>query len=384
MNIGPIVAAVVAALLLLVAVAFVAVVIFFMTLTNSGSSCGGPATLTADGSPTILGPATLSAAQIAGWWQAHGHGQATPVGVDIATLAGWYIDHGTAEGVRGDYAFAQAIEETTQGGVGFNSPAAHRNNFAGIGITGSGVNGYDFASPEAGVVAQLQLLKEVVGGNSVPFAEPRVAPTWGGRSASTWAGLAGNWAQATDYWDPAIKSVYASMSAGQAPPSGPTTTAPSGPTATLVSSTTCGGAAGGVGLPIGGNLGPLWAFLNAQLGKPYQWGGTGPDSWDCSGLMMVGWAQVGITLPRVAVDQYRYTQAVAVPLSALQQGDLVFWGPSLDGIDHVAIYVGNGQILDAPHSGTVVQVQAIWTDGLIAATRPAAAVAAAATMVAAK
>ena len=201
MKIGAIVAAIVVALLVLAAVPFVAVVIFFMTLTNSGSSCGGPATLTADGSPTILGPATLTAAQIAGWWQAHGHGQSTPVGVDIATLAGWYIDHGTAEGVRGDYAFAQAIEETTQGGVGFNSPAAHRNNFAGIGITGSGVNGYDFATPEAGVVAQLQLLKEVVDGNSVPFAEPRVAPTWGGRSASTWAGLAGNWATAPNYWD---------------------------------------------------------------------------------------------------------------------------------------------------------------------------------------
>jgi cell wall-associated NlpC family hydrolase len=364
MKAGAIIAVVVLALLVAVAVPFAAVAIFLMTLTSSGPSCGGPATPTADGSPTILGPSALSAAQIVSWWQAQGQGLATPVGVDIATLAGWYIDHGTAEGVRGDYAFAQAVEETTQGAIAFNSPAAHRFNFAGIGITGSGVNGYDFPTPETGVVAQLQLLKEVVAGNSVPFAEPRVAPTWGGRPATTWAGLAGNWAAATNYWDPAIKSVYASMSAGQSQPAGPG--------ATLVSATSNCGASEGIGLPIGGNLAPLWAFLGAQLGKPYQWGGTGPDSWDCSGLMMVGWAQVGLQLPRVAAAQYQYTQVAAVALAAMQPGDLVFWGPSLAGIDHVAIYVGNGQVLDAPHTGTTVQIQPLWTDGLVAVTRPAA------------
>jgi cell wall-associated NlpC family hydrolase len=367
MKKGGIAAAVIVALFVAAAVPFMAVAVFFMTFTSSGGGCGGPATPTADGSPTILGPATLSAAQIVAWWQAQGHGLTTPVGVDIATLAGWYIDHGTADGVRGDYAFAQAIEETTQGGVGFNSPAAHRNNFAGIGITSDGVNGYDFPNPETGVVAQLQLLKEVVDGNDVPFAEPRVAPTWGGRPASTWAGLAGNWAADPNYWD-AIKSIYASMSSGQAQQATP---------ATLVSATSDCVAGEGIGLPIGGNLGPLWSFLAAQLGKPYQWGATGPDSWDCSGLMMVAWAQVGIQLPRVAAAQYQYTQAVAVPLSAIQPGDLVFWGPSLPGIEHVAIYIGNGQVLDAPHTGTVVQIEPIWTDGLVAVTRPAAALPAA-------
>src|SRR6202011_901255 len=129
----------------------------------------------------------------------------------------------------------------------------------------------------------------------------------------------------------------------------------------------------GMSLPIGANLTPLWAFLPAQLGKPYQWGGTGPDSWDCSGLMMVAWAQVGVTLPRTAAQQYQYTQAAAVPLAAIQPGDLVFWGgSSATSIDHVAIYVGNGQVLDAPHSATTVQIQPIWTDGIFGATRPAA------------
>jgi cell wall-associated NlpC family hydrolase len=127
------------------------------------------------------------------------------------------------------------------------------------------------------------------------------------------------------------------------------------------------------GLPTGGYLAPLWAFLAAQLGKPYLWGGTGPDSWDCSGLMMVAWAQVGLRLPRTAAQQYHDTQAAAVPLTAIQPGDLVFWGAgTADSIEHVAIYIGNGQVLDAPHTGTVVQIQPIWTDGLYGVTRPAA------------
>jgi cell wall-associated NlpC family hydrolase len=363
MKIGAIIAAVLAALVVAAAVPFIAFLVFVSTMGGGGGGCGGPATLTADGSPTILGPSTLTAAGIAGWWQSSGHGTTTPIGVDAATLAGWYVDHGTAEGVRGDLAFAQAVEETGY----FASPAAQRNNFAGIGITGSGVNGYDFATPEAGVVAQLQLLKEVVSGNGVGFAEPRVAPTWGGRPASTWAGLAGNWAAATNYWDPAIKTIYASMTAAGGAPQ-------PGTPATLIAAPGSCSSGEGVGLPVGGNLARLWTFLAAQLGKPYQWGATGPDSWDCSGLMMVAWEQVGLRLPRTAADQYAYTQAAAVPLTALQPGDLVFWGPSAPAIEHVAIYVGNGQILDAPDTGSTVQVQQIWTDGLFGATRPASGV----------
>jgi cell wall-associated NlpC family hydrolase len=354
-----------AGLLGVVAVPVALVAVLVGTLTSNGGGTCGPAAPTADGSPTILGPATLTAGRIVGWWQASGHGPSTPVGPDIATLAGWYIDHGTAEGVRGDYAFAQAAEETTWAGVPFNSPAAHRYNFAGIGITGPGVNGYDYPNPETGVIAQLQLLKEVAAGNNAAFAEPRVAPTWAGRPAATWAGLAGNWAAATNYWDN-IRTIYAAMAAGQSPPGAAAVT--------LVSATASCGAGQGVALPSGGPLGALWAFLAAQLGKPYQWGGTGPDTWDCSGLTMVAWAQVGVTLPRTAAQQYSYTQAASVPLAAIQPGDLVFWAASGGGIDHVAIYIGNGQVLDAPHTGATVQIQPLWTDGLFGVTRPAAGV----------
>ena len=238
------------------------------------------------------------------------------------------------------------------------------------------MNGSDFPDAETGVIAQLQLLKEVAAGNNVGFAEARVAPTWGGRPAATWAGLAGNWAAATNYWEPAIKTIYTTMSAGQPQPA---TAA-----ATLVSAGYDCANSHGVGLPIGGNLASLWAFLAAQLGKPYQWGGAGPAAWDCSGLMMVAWAQVGLTLPRTAAQQYQYTQATTVPVSAIQPGDLVFWGPSLTRIEHVAIYVGNSQVLDAPHTGTTVQIQPIWTDGLVAVTRPAAGLPATPVLAAAK
>jgi cell wall-associated NlpC family hydrolase len=73
-----------------------------------------------------------------------------------------------------------------------------------------------------------------------------------------------------------------------------------------------------------------------------------------------------VDLPRTAAAQYG---AVAhIPLSDLQPGDLVFWG--YGGIDHVGIYVGGGDVVHAPDTGTVVQVQAIWNNGLVGAGRP--------------
>jgi len=93
----------------------------------------------------------------------------------------------------------------------------------------------------------------------------------------------------------------------------------------------------------------------AQLGKPYRMGGAGPSSFDCSGLAMRSWAAAGVRLAHYSGTQQH--QGRPVPLSELQPGDLVFWGhPAY----HVAIYVGGGRILDAPHTGTVVQIRAIW------------------------
>jgi peptidoglycan DL-endopeptidase CwlO len=96
-----------------------------------------------------------------------------------------------------------------------------------------------------------------------------------------------------------------------------------------------------------------WAY--EQLGKPYRYGGAGPRSFDCSGLTMRAFAAAGISLPHSAAAQQHSGRRV--PLSQLQPGDLVFWGSPAY---HVGIYVGGGRILDAPHTGTDVQIQGIW------------------------
>ena len=101
-------------------------------------------------------------------------------------------------------------------------------------------------------------------------------------------------------------------------------------------------------------------FLKAALsrqGLPYVWGAAGPASFDCSGLVQWSMAQAGIQMPRVAADQAR--TGPAVPVSQLQPGDLLFYhtDPTDPGyISHVAIYLGNGQMLQAPETGENVQV----------------------------
>jgi peptidoglycan DL-endopeptidase CwlO len=91
------------------------------------------------------------------------------------------------------------------------------------------------------------------------------------------------------------------------------------------------------------------AFAYAQLGKPYEWGATGPDSYDCSGLVMAAWASAGVDIPR---DTYEQWAALPhIPVSQMQPGDLIIY----NGEGHVAMYVGDGYIIDAPHTGLDVE-----------------------------
>ena len=108
--------------------------------------------------------------------------------------------------------------------------------------------------------------------------------------------------------------------------------------------------------PDSSTTGSAIAYAMAQLGDPYAWGGTGPNSWDCSGLVQQAFRHAGVALPRVAADQYRAVTAVS--RSQLRRGDLVFWSTdgSVAGIHHVAIYLGNNQYLEAPHSGATVRI----------------------------
>ena len=104
----------------------------------------------------------------------------------------------------------------------------------------------------------------------------------------------------------------------------------------------------------------LTAALRAaesRRGLPYVWGAAGPSSFDCSGLVQWSYAQAGVSMPRVAADQARV--GVAVPVTQLQPGDLLFYhtDPTAPGyISHVAIYLGNGWMIQAPQPGMDVEV----------------------------
>ena len=103
----------------------------------------------------------------------------------------------------------------------------------------------------------------------------------------------------------------------------------------------------------------------SQVGKPYQWGAAGPDSYDCSGLTMWAWASAGVALPHNSGAQYSATPRVAQ--SDIVPGDLLFYGSP---IHHVAMYIGNGQMVEAPYSGQVVRVVSSSRSDFVGAGRP--------------
>ncbi|MDF3293172.1 C40 family peptidase [Streptomyces silvisoli] len=101
-----------------------------------------------------------------------------------------------------------------------------------------------------------------------------------------------------------------------------------------------------------GSISSVLSFLQAQLGKAYVMGSTGPNAYDCSGLVQAAFRTIGVDLPRVSQDQS--TAGTQVSLSDLQPGDILYWG-SAGSAYHVAVYVGNGNFIGAqnPSSGVV-------------------------------
>jgi cell wall-associated NlpC family hydrolase len=112
--------------------------------------------------------------------------------------------------------------------------------------------------------------------------------------------------------------------------------------------------------PVGEGAGAAIAAARSVLGVRYTWGGASPSTgFDCSGLVMWAWQHGGRSLPHSSAAQYSSTQHIS--MSALQPGDLVFYGSP---IHHVALYIGGGQIIHAPHTGSYVQITSVyyWSD----------------------
>ena len=106
-------------------------------------------------------------------------------------------------------------------------------------------------------------------------------------------------------------------------------------------------------------------FAMAQIGKPYKYGASGPDGYDCSGLVMAAYASAGVSIPRTSEAQQ--SGLTSVSLSDLQVGDLVFFY----GGSHVGMYIGNGQVVHAPTEGDVVKISDMNSMGPTGAARVA-------------
>jgi cell wall-associated NlpC family hydrolase len=95
----------------------------------------------------------------------------------------------------------------------------------------------------------------------------------------------------------------------------------------------------------------------SQIGTPYQWAGASPGGFDCSGLVMYAYSKMGVSLPHSSYAMWNV--GTAVPESQLEPGDIVFF----NGLGHVGIYIGGGEYVHAPHTGTVVQVSSLDASG---------------------
>ncbi|MFJ2819476.1 NlpC/P60 family protein [Streptomyces sp. NPDC087294] len=106
-------------------------------------------------------------------------------------------------------------------------------------------------------------------------------------------------------------------------------------------------------------------FALRQLGKPYEWGAEGPAAYDCSGLTSQAWGHAGSVIPRTSEEQW--AQLPHVPLSELRPGDLVVYFPEAT---HVALYLGEGRVVQAPRTGEKVKVTPLAAHPILGAVRP--------------
>jgi len=117
--------------------------------------------------------------------------------------------------------------------------------------------------------------------------------------------------------------------------------------------------------PVSGSVSAVIRWAYQQLGKPYQFGAAGPNTFDCSGFTMMAWAQAGVSLPHSSRSQYGVTMRVSAGL--LKPGDLIFrYSP----ISHVSMYIGGGKQISATHTGDVIKIQPASNPGVVGYGRP--------------
>ncbi|MEZ0071983.1 NlpC/P60 family protein [Planotetraspora sp. GP83] len=118
--------------------------------------------------------------------------------------------------------------------------------------------------------------------------------------------------------------------------------------------------------PASGNARAALEFAYKQVGKPYRYGGTGPGSWDCSGLVQASWNAGGVSLPRTSYEQWAWGASRRVSLDELQPGDLLWHA----GYGHVGLYAGDGKVVHAPQTGDVVKIVTLSEYNAVGAVRP--------------
>ncbi|MDT9698772.1 C40 family peptidase [Streptomyces sp. P17] len=107
------------------------------------------------------------------------------------------------------------------------------------------------------------------------------------------------------------------------------------------------------------------AYATAQLGKPYEWGAEGPDSFDCSGLTSQAWAAAGVPIPRTSQEQWKQLKRIGI--EDMRPGDLIICN---DDASHVAMYIGDGAIVQSPRPGRTVTVAGAGSMPILAVVRP--------------
>jgi peptidoglycan DL-endopeptidase CwlO len=197
---------------------------------------------------------------------------------------------------------------------------------------------------------------------------PPADPSGGGDFAAALAAATSEAQPATTSEPAQLRSVplgemveaYASSSSLGAPPNDtPLAGAPDPYGAPAVGPVSAAGGVGGAATAATGAGARVLAAGERYLGVPYKWGGTDPATgFDCSGFVQRAFADVGVSLPRVSVDQAR--QGTAVPsMDQARPGDLVFWNGDGSRPNHIGIYAGEGRMLVAPRTGDVVRYQDI-------------------------